>query len=157
MSTCSVNINFIPSRAYSKFEPSYDFVTSSPSQDERFFMIGLMNEKIRKAIVEAKISEGYEVTRYAMNNLQRFFRLLPDELLNADVYISDKGSIVFDWEEDSQNQLSIMLQDNNRIGYSAYLKGDRTNGSTAFNNASLPEEINLFCKKWIKNNSQKWD
>lgn len=77
----------------------------------------------------------------------RFAVLVPTDVPVPECYYTPEGSICFDWDEDPQNQLSVMLQKSNRIAYAAYRAGERVHGSADFA-ASLPDELVLAIRKW---------
>ena len=75
--------------------------------------------------------------------------LLPSDMPDPDVYITDAGSISFDWDKTAKAQLSIMILAAGGIAFASYLRGNRAHGAFAFDDTGrLPEEIGLAIQKW---------
>jgi len=80
---------------------------------------------------------------------------LPVELLlDADISVTPSGSLSFDWETGSKNQLAIMLTANDTISYAAYRPEGRVHGAFSNGCRSLPEEIALAIRHWRESASR---
>ncbi|ATE73827.1 hypothetical protein CNO08_22165 [Lysobacter capsici] len=102
------------------------------------------------AVVEALVNEEFEPSLSALDNLSAFLRLLPAELPSTEVYITPNGSICFDWDEDPNHQLSLLLKDKNQIAFAAYFSGEKVHGSTRFASHQLPEIMATVTNRWIR-------
>lgn len=119
------------------------------------------NEQIRasaKLIIRAASQDCWDgagtlkVSDYSVNNLYKVIEKLPAALPVPEISVTPKGSISFDWDENSDCQFSVLIQDQNRIGFSYYIAGDRLHGSASFSNEKLSDELLAAAKKWIQKN-----
>jgi hypothetical protein len=72
---------------------------------------------------------------------------LPLDLPPVDAYVSPVGSICLDWDEDVDNQLSIICQDGKRVAWAVNFRGDRFNASVNLVDR-LPQELVSAISKW---------
>lgn len=140
-----------PALSLSEVSVSGHSGTSTPAQDARLNKWAEYRRLARAAVESCKAIDGYHVADSVIGNFERFLRLLPDELPVSEVSLSDCGSLIFDWDEDSQNQLSIMLQSVNKIAFSAYFSGDVVHGTANFKVEDFPDEILSAAQKWSRN------
>lgn len=84
----------------------------------------------------------------ALVRLGKFFTYLPTYMPQIQPYISYAGSISFDWDEDSKNSLSLMLQPDGRLGFAAYFSGDRSSGAIDLNHESFSREVAPIVNRW---------
>jgi len=98
------------------------------------------------AALEGAAETGY-ADKFEIFDVAKLALALPREIPVPDSYVTPTGSLCFDWDEDSKNQLSIVLQSKGRIAYAAYFDGDRMHGSARFG-AVLPEDLDLAVKRW---------
>lgn len=84
----------------------------------------------------------------------RFFLALPSGLPSADAYVSAHGSVCFDWDDEPSNALSLFVQSDRRVGYSAYFNGRRSHGVADFKDTALPAIVMKLIKEWIENHKR---
>lgn len=70
------------------------------------------------------------------------------EMPPVDAYLSGEGSLCFDWDEEPDNQLSILVGANHRIAFAAYRHGVRSHGHGQMLDAQLPSEVNNALAGW---------
>src|SRR3546814_15236999 len=68
---------------------------------------------------------GRLIASHTLWNTKRFLQLLSADVPPTDAYVSEQESICFDWDENCQCQLSVMVQHGGRIAFAAYFNGDR--------------------------------
>jgi hypothetical protein len=102
-----------------------------------------------EAIVHAQ-SQGQKVSSFGIENFKRLVDLLPAYLPVTEPYVAHTGSVTFDWDEDPQNQLALILQSSGRISFAAYFSGEKVNGSADFNGSSLPQSVVDTAARWNK-------
>lgn len=100
-------------------------------------------------VIRQSRAGGQPVSLEAEANLPRFMRLLPPQLPCIEPYISPSGSICFDWEDDPDCQLSIMLQAGDRIAFAAYFDGERIHGNSRLPRTELPQALKAVAERWI--------
>ena len=83
--------------------------------------------------------------------LESLFELLPADLPDADPYLSNAGSISFDWDEDPSNSLSLMLQPDGRVGFAAYFDGARFSGISTLSAAPFRRDVLPLVEAWLAN------
>jgi hypothetical protein len=106
-----------------------------------------MISAVERAIDEA-FAEGIDVPLDVLESVARLVSLLPSDLPVAEsVYVSQNGCFNFDWDEDSQNQLSIMVPSAGSLAFAAYDEGDRTYGTYRFG-AQLPHKVAAAACEW---------
>lgn len=109
------------------------------------------NDSLLEAAVSAleeAMSEERVYSIEAFSDLAMLLQALPQHLPETEAHISASGSLCFDWDEDPENQLSIILQGNGRIAFAAYFAGDRVHGTARFR-SQLPEELEAAANKWL--------
>lgn len=62
--------------------------------------------------------------------------------------VTASRNLSFDWDDDPQNQLTIILQSDGRISYAAYFSGDRVHGIANSKGGRFPEELLAAIQKW---------
>lgn len=119
---------------------------ASPVESMKLDRNALMNtvflEATSNSYVPPKLS--------AVGNFQPLLALLPAEMPPTDPYVSQTGSICFDWDFNPRCQLSIILKDKDQIAYAAYFSGERVHGSSRFSSLGLPEGLAAIAKRWIR-------
>src|SRR3546814_5160345 len=88
------------------------------------------------------------IASHTLWNTKRFLQLLSADVPPTDAYVSEQESICFDWDENCQCQLSVMVQHGGRIAFAAYFNGDRLNGAANFTGAELPAELGAAITRW---------
>lgn len=139
-----------PSLAYTRRRAlSVDESPSATSSGSNERLLGA----IRTLIAAFRESETPKavVSAETVENALRFQTLLPADMPPAEAYISQFGSICFDWDENKENILSVMIQKDRRIGFAAYFSGDRVHGTMAFVNGAIPDQMALAVTRWRKN------
>src|SRR3546814_1901420 len=68
----------------------------------------MLNE-VDSAIEDARES-GRLIASHTLWNTKRFLQLLSADVPPTDAYVSEQESICFDWDENCQCQLSVMVQ-----------------------------------------------
>lgn len=120
--------------------------TRSPAQEYLNGRNALMMQAARAAAKE-ELSSGGKVSPVE-SDVRQLLTSLPTFVPVADeVYVLASGSICFDWDENKDVQLSIMLQ-GKRIAFAAYFDGDTVHGSSDFSTAVLSQELLAAAKKW---------
>lgn len=119
----------------------------SPAEDVVTVRNAKIYELLRPALIAGAEDEAF-VTYSALENFPALLSLLPAEFPVAEPYVSHEGSICLDWYQDPENQISILLQDDNRIAYAAYFAGERVNGSADFSHGALPRELLEVADRW---------
>lgn len=110
-------------------------------------------QKVEDALKEeSEFSAPVDET--AIKNLPRFLRLLPDDMPLSGVCVTSAGSICFDWDDNLDCQLSILLQEENKISFAGYFTGDQIHGTANFTNMALPEELVAATKRWLRYSTQ---
>lgn len=111
----------------------------------------LRNAEMLNAInfaIDAARENGRLIASQTVWNAKRFLQLLSADVPATDAYVSEQESICFDWDEDCQCQLSVMVQHGGRIAFAAYFTGDRLNGAANFTGAELPTELVAAISRW---------
>lgn len=108
------------------------------------------NAEMGLLLLQGMLESGPEPKSSALENFERLLQLLPAELPLTDPYVSESGSICFDWDFDSRFQLSLLLKDKNQIAYAAYFSGEKVHGSSHFSGRELPEGLAYAAKRWIR-------
>jgi hypothetical protein len=83
--------------------------------------------------------------------LESLFELLPSDLPEIDPYLSNVGSISFDWDEDPSNSLSLMLQPDGRVGFAAYFAGARFSGISTLSAVPFRRDVLPLVQRWLDN------
>lgn len=96
-----------------------------------------MSLALNKALIEEE--KATKANSATIDHFQRVMTLLPDELEASEPYVSEFGSICVDWDEDSSNLLSLVLQKDGMLSYVALLDGECVKGSEKFSGSRLPE------------------
>lgn len=122
---------------------------ASPAEAMKLGRDSRIRSFLVKAIDEAQAG-GTEPKLSALENFDAFLRLLPADLPVTDPYVSESGSICFDWDFDPQCQLSVLLKDKNQIAFAAYFSGEKVHGSTRFSSHELPEILATMAKRWSR-------
>lgn len=123
--------------------------TFSPRECEVIERNAEINSAFAPAFAESR-EDGIRVSSTAVYNFVHLLRLLPAEFPVTDPYVSHAGSICLDWDQDPNNQFSVMLLDGDRIAFSAYLAGERVNGSADFMGDQLPAQLLLAAGQWTR-------
>src|SRR3546814_20373215 len=93
--------------------------------------------------VDSAIEDARErcrlIASHTLWNTKRFLQLLSADVPPTDAYVSEQESICFDWDENCQCKLSVMVQHGGRIAFAAYFNVDRLNGAANVTGAELPE------------------
>src|SRR3546814_7307995 len=113
----------------------------------------MLNE-VDSAIEDARES-GRLIASHTLWNTKRFLQLLSADVPPTDAYVSEQESICFDWDENCQCQLSVMVQHGGRIAFAAYFNGDRLNGAANFPGAELPAELGAAITRWQRGGDRK--
>lgn len=136
-------------------ESKFSFVLEKNHRSPASEQIWDMTESLYTAAFEG-FQEGAKaglVTDTAIiRNAFILVTLLAPTMPVTDAYISPVGSLVFDWDEDNENMISIILLAGNRVGWAAYFSGDRVHGSANFG-GKLPEELAGAISKWRRRTS----
>lgn len=133
--------------------PSYTRIPSAvpdevtPGQRSLITRNETMLEGLREALADVE-NYGRLIPSQTKWMVKRFLQLLPASVPATDVYVSDEQSICFDWDEDVECQLSVMVQQEGRIAFAAYFGGDRLNGATSFTGTDLPNELSSAIARW---------
>jgi hypothetical protein len=107
-----------------------------------------------QAVLQAD-AEGVPVVFDALDAVGRLVAMLPSDMPSvAEAYVSESGCLNFDWDEDPENQLSIMLPDENSVAFAAYNEGDRVHGTVRFG-ARLPEAMAAAVRNWIDKSRER--
>jgi hypothetical protein len=105
--------------------------------------------------VKDSLQKGIRPSSLAVENFNALVRLLPSELPATDPYISEAGSICFDWDDNPLCQLSILLQDKQQIAFAAYFRGERIHGSARFFGTQLPYGLLDLARRWSQLRSRR--
>lgn len=127
---------------------------ASPAQALKLGRDQKIKSYLANAIREASDQELMPAVS-ACVNVDRFLQLLPAELPVTDPYVSESGSICFDWDEDPESQFSILLKSENKISYAAYFSGEKVNGSAEFSRVDLPKSLLESAKRWAERAQRK--
>ncbi len=65
-----------------------------------------------------------------------------------DMSVSGQGSLVLDWSDGPDWQLSLALTSRDTISFAGYFRGDRSHGEFPFYPERLPLEISVAFKRW---------
>jgi hypothetical protein len=127
----------------------YGNVFSVPMREETPYEEPIANRIRRQSLMLlSAIGEedaSSEVISNALGLIKRISNLLPD----TDPYVTDVGSISFDWDEDPQRQLSIMVQRNGLISYSSLLGRQILRGTAKYSGGVLPSELHRAAQQWL--------
>lgn len=69
-------------------------------------------------------------------------------MIAPDAHVTAARNLSFDWDDDPQNQLSIIIHADGRLSYAAYFRGDRVHGTANFEKRQFPEELLAAINKW---------
>lgn len=127
---------------------------ASPAQTLKLSRDLKIKAYLADAVNEAK-GQGLVPAISAVGNVDRLLQLLPSEFPVTDPYISESGSICFDWDEDPENQFSILLKEGNKISYAAYFSGEKVNGAADFSRIDLPKSLLESAKRWAERIERK--
>lgn len=147
-----VGVRETPMSQSTRFSAKPSFVT--PGQQQLMERNLTMRQSVIEAVAEAEARDAH-VALSALANAQRFLQLLPSNMPATDAYVSRNGSICFDWDDDSRCQISILLQDSERIAFAGYFSGDRVNGAANFSVNELPEELLAAANKWARHRARQ--
>ena len=103
--------------------------------------------EILKRLFEATLqaqSEGILVLPDAFVNARVFTEFLPEKLPLPEVVVESRDEIGLDWDEGLDKVVSLTIDSDNQIGFSALIQGKAQHGSVGYTYESplpLPEKI----------------
>lgn len=86
--------------------------------------------------------------KVTLERLTELFRLLPSDMPEVDPYVSNVGSVSFDWDCDPANTLSLFVQQDGRLGYAAFLSGERSYGTVELECWAFRDNVLPLIRRW---------
>lgn len=144
-------INFAALAPHTMLDRRPAFTARPPEVSPIEGLIMERNSRMARMLTEAvadAAAEGVPASRDALRSFVDFVKLLPADVPVTDPYISARGSICMDWDDDPRYQLSVVLKDRDTLGFAAYLDGRRCTGSESFSRGELPLAFRSVIKDW---------
>ncbi len=84
----------------------------------------------------------------AIDRAPSMIDLVPAHMQDPDISVSGLGSLMFDWDDGPDWQLSLALSPRDTISFAGFFRGVRSHGEFPFYPERLPDEIQTAFKRW---------
>jgi hypothetical protein len=95
--------------------------------------------------------EGSRAVREdAIDRAPLMLALIPESMPDPEISVSGLGSLMFDWDNGPDWQLSLALSPRDTISFAGFFRGARSHGEFPFYPERLPDEVLAAFKRWPK-------